>query len=98
MLQLMLTQTSKVLLDRYILRMVGPVIRIANYPLLPRQKIRIIELLISILNQKLNISAYTPQMLSVCLRLLQEYKLNNDLTYWVSELYYSLIESTANKK
>lgn len=62
------------LMEKEILRIVGPIIRISNYPLLQKQKIRIMEVLIAILSKAFKIDAYNNQILSVCLRLLQEFK------------------------
>lgn len=74
MLEFLIRHTSRKLVEKYILKIVGPVIRISNYPLLQRQKIKIMELLMSIINQNYKIDAYNNQILSVCLRLLQEFK------------------------
>jgi hypothetical protein len=74
MFEFIMSHTPKELVEREILRIVGPIIRISNYPLLQKQKIRIMELLISILKQTFKIDAYNNQILSVCLRILQEFK------------------------
>lgn len=74
MLEFLIRHTPRKLVEKYILKIVGPVIRISNYPLLQRQKIKIMELLMSIIKQNYKIDAYNNQILSVCLRLLQEFK------------------------
>lgn len=71
MIEFLIKHTPRALIENYILKIVGPIIRISNYPLLQKQKIRIMELLINILNQNFKINAYNNQILSVCLRLLQ---------------------------
>jgi len=94
----MVAHTSRELAEKYILKIVGPIIRISNYPLLQRQKIRIMELLIKIRNQKFKLDAYNNQMLSVCLRLLQEFKSSDEIIHVVSETYFSMIHNTVLKK
>jgi len=74
MIDFVLDHTTKALIDKQILKIVGPLIRISNYPLLQKQKIRVMELLSTILKQNYKLDAYINQMLSVCLRLLQEFK------------------------
>jgi division protein CdvB (Snf7/Vps24/ESCRT-III family) len=94
----MVSHTPRALAEKYILKIVGPIIRISNYPLLQRQKIRIMELLIKIRNLKFKLDAYNNQMLSVCLRLLQEFKSSDEIIQIVSETYYSIIDNTVLKK
>ena len=98
LLEFMVAHTSRELAEKYILKIVGPIIRISNYPLLQRQKIRIMELLIKIRNQKFKLDAYNNQMLSVCLRLLQEFKSSDEIIQVVSETYFSMIDNTVLKK
>ncbi len=71
MVDFMIKHTPRALAEKYILKIVGPIIRISNYPLLQRQKIRIMDLLIYISDQNFKIAPYHNQILSVCLRLLQ---------------------------
>lgn len=71
MIEFLLKRTPRSLIEAYILKIVGPIIRISNYPLFLKQKLRIMELLISILRQSYKIDAFNNQILSVCLRLLQ---------------------------
>ena len=63
-----------------------------------RQKIRIMELLIKIRKLKFKLDAYNNQMLSICLRLLQEFKSSDYVFQVVSDTYYSIIENTVLKK
>jgi len=56
------------------------------------------ELLIKIRNQKFKLDAYNNQMLSVCLRLLQEFKSSDEIIHVVSETYFSMIHNTVLKK
>lgn len=79
MIEFLIRRTPRKLMEKYILKVVGPVIRISNYPLLQKQKLRIMELLNSILNQGFKVEAYNNQILSVCLRLLQEYRNSQEI-------------------
>ena len=98
MLEFLMAHTPRVLLEKYILKIVGPIIRISNYPLLMRQKLKIIEFLISIFKSNFKIGAYNNQIMSVCIRLLQEFKNNEDIMHVVANVYYTLIEHTVAKK
>ena len=98
MLEFMLLHTPRNLLERFILKIVGPIIRISNYPLMQRQKLRIMELIISILDQKFKVEAYRNQLLSVCLRLLQEFRSNDDVVESVANVFFSMLMNTVMKK
>ena len=91
MLEFLLSHSSRDLLEKIILKIVGPVIRICNYPLTLKQKSRALELINPIINQKYPLHVYTPQLHSVCLRLLQEFSTSSDATEVVAETYLSLI-------
>lgn len=56
------------------------------------------ELLINILNQNFKITAYNNQILSVCLRLLQEYRNSQDIIEIVAKTYFSLLKITVLKQ
>jgi hypothetical protein len=98
MFEFIMSHTPKELVEREILRIVGPIIRISNYPLLQKQKIRIMELLVSILKQSFKIDAYNNQILSVCLRILQEFKNSEDVMRVVGETYLALLTGTSLKQ
>jgi len=53
------------------------------------------ELLIEILKQHFKIDAYINQILSVCLRLLQEFKNSEEVMRIVGETYLALLTSTS---
>ena len=91
MIEFVLAHSSRDLLEKAILRIVGPIIRICNYPLTLKQKTRALQLITSIINDKFPLHAYTPQMHSVCLRILQEFSMNSDATEAVGETYLALI-------
>lgn len=98
MVEFVIKHTPRPLAEKYILKIVGPVIRISNYPLLLRQKLRIIELVISISDQKFNIEPYRNQILSVCLRLLQEFKNNDEVMQTIAKVYFTLLKNTVLKQ
>jgi hypothetical protein len=66
--------TKREIIDKEILRIVGPVIRTVNYPLLMKQKVQMMEFLDAVYKKHFNIEVYSHQILSVCFRLLQEFK------------------------
>lgn len=74
MFEFIMKHTTRSIIEKEILRIVGPIIRISNYPLLQKQKIKIMSVLINILKESFKIDAYNNQILSICLRLLQEFK------------------------
>ena len=57
----------------------GPVIRVANYSLQHRQKEKLLEFIQQIYESEYNIEIYSHQVVSVCLRLLSEYKSNKSI-------------------
>jgi hypothetical protein len=98
MFEFIMAHTTKELVEKEILRIVGPIIRISNYPLLQKQKIRIMELLISILRQSFKIDAYNNQILSVSLRILQEFKNSEEVMRVVADTYLALLTGTSLKQ
>lgn len=66
--------TKREIIDKEILRIIGPIIRAANYPLAMRQKILLMDFLSSVYQKRFNIEVYSNQILSICFRLLQEFK------------------------
>ena len=98
LLEFLINHTPRKLAEKYILRITGPIIRVSNYPLLMRQKIRIMELLINIFKAGFKIDAYRNQIMSVCLRLLQEFKHNNEIMHIVADTYYALLSHSVLKK
>lgn len=98
MFEFIMAHTPKELVEPEILRIIGPIIRISNYPLLQKQKIRIMELLISVLKQNFRIDAYNNQIHSVCLRILQEFKNSEDVMRVVADTYLSLLTGTSLKQ
>lgn len=93
--EFIMEHTPRELMEKEILRIVGPIIRISNYPLLQKQKIRIMEVLIAILSKAFKIDAYNNQILSVCLRLLQEFKNSEEVMRVVARAYLSLLTGTS---
>ena len=66
----MLKFTPLKLLEKYILKIVGPIIRILNYQLTLRQKLKIVDLMIEIYKLRLRITVYNNQIMSICFRML----------------------------
>jgi hypothetical protein len=56
------------------------------------------ELLINILKQSYKIDAYNNQILSICLRLLQEFKSSEDIMRVVADTYLALLIGTSLKQ
>jgi hypothetical protein len=98
MLEFIIAHTPRPLVEKYILKIVGPLIRISNYPLLMRQKVRIMELLGNVYKQGFRLEVYTNQVLSVCLRLLQEFKHKEEAIETVANIYFLMLQHTVLKK
>jgi hypothetical protein len=56
------------------------------------------EILINILKQSFKIDAYNNQILSVCLRLLQEFKNSEEVMRVVGDIYFALLTGTSLKQ
>ena len=56
------------------------------------------ELLVSILRQSFKIDAYNNQILSVCLRILQEFKNSEEIMRVVADIYLALLTGTSLKQ
>ena len=98
MIEFLIKHSTRSLMEPEMLKLVGPVVRIANYPLFLKQKVRIMELLIDILKQKFRIDAFNNQIISVSLRLLQEFKSSADVIEVVAEVYFALLGATLLKQ
>jgi hypothetical protein len=98
MVEFIMQHTPRELVEKEILRIVGPIVRISNYALLQKQKISIMEILINILKQNFRIDPYINQILSICLRLLQEFKNSEEVMRVIADTYMALIISTSLKQ
>jgi hypothetical protein len=91
MTEFLLAHTTPQLLEREVLRLVGPVLRICNYPLMQKQKLRALQLLGSVLGSGFSLAPYTVPILSVCLRLLAEFRSSQEVVRVVADTYLALL-------
>ena len=85
MIEFLIKHSTRSLMEPEMLKLVGPVVRI-------------MELLIDILKQKFRIDAFNNQIISVSLRLLQEFKSSADVIEVVAEVYFALLGATLLKQ
>ena len=79
MMGFLIKYAKREFIDKEILKIVGPVIRVVNYPLSMRQKINLMDFLSSVYLKRFNIEVYSNQILSICFRLLQEFKKRDEI-------------------
>lgn len=71
MMQFLMKYTKREIIDKEILKIIGPIVRVVNYPLIMKQKILLMEFVSAVYQKRFNIEVYSSQILSICFRLLQ---------------------------
>ena len=71
-MKFLMRSAKREIIDQEILRIIGPVIRVINYPISMKQKLLLMDFLSSVYQKRFNIEVYSQQILSICFRLLQE--------------------------
>ena len=97
MMQFLMKYTKREIIDKEILKIIGPIVRVVNYPLLMKQKILLMEFVSAVYQKRFNIEAYSTQILSICFRLLQEFKQRDEMMQCISETFRHLLLSSVNK-
>lgn len=97
MMKFLMRFTKREIIDKEILKIIGPIIRAVNYPLMMKQKILLMDFLSSVYQKRFNIEVYSNQILSICFRLLQEFKSKDEIMQCVSNEFQNLLLHSTNK-
>ncbi len=97
MMQFLMKYTKREIIDKEVLKIMGPIIRAVNYPLIMKQKILLMEFLSSVYQKRFNIEVYSTQILSTCFRLLQEFKQKEEMMQCISNEFQNLLLHSASK-
>lgn len=98
MIDFMLKQTEPDIMKIQILRLLGPIIRVTNYPLPPNQKLMLLDFLNRIQNSGFSIDCYQHQILSVCFRILTELRNNTEAPEIAAKTFISLLTNSPHKQ
>ena len=99
MMNFLIRFAKREIIHNHILRIIGPVVRVVNYQLQMKQKILLMDFISSIYAKGFNIQVYSNQILSICFRLLIEFKNKEEMIQCVSnELQNLLVHSNDKNK
>jgi len=97
MMKFLMKFTKREIIDKEILKIIGPIVRAVNYPLMLKQKILLMDFLTSVYQKRFNIEVYSQQILSICFRLLQEFKQREEIMQCVANEFQNLLLNSVNK-
>lgn len=104
MIKFMIKNTEPSILNPEIPRILGPIIRVSSYPLYQRQKERLLEFIKEMYCKGYDglLEVYNYQVVSVCLRVLNESRLLNkkssDMTEEIAKTLYFVITKQKNAR
>lgn len=98
MIQFMIGKTDEKIIKRNMPRILGPIIRVGNYPIIPTQKIDVLNFIHDVNAMGYPINMYNFQITTLCFRLLQELRNNPEITKKTSTCLSDLLKGTNDKR